>query len=108
MAERTSWIQDDRPQETGFQLSGAERQRSARLTFGQFGTVENKQPGETLAIDPEEMERRLAGSDMHPSMRYSIGDSGLRFGSLEDKILILAVVAVFSILFLVALWFFLG
>lgn len=107
---RQPWINDRQPVSRGpdFSMSEPQRTKSGRVTFGQFGTMESPKPEETFTISPEEMERRLQGSDMHPSARFNMPDTSARLGSLEDRVLIAAGAFVFAVLFGFAVWFFMG
>lgn len=64
---------------------------TGRFTFGKPAGSEEEDVEGTLAIDPTEMEARLAGYDMHPSSRYVGGEpsSGGALHSMEDRLIVL-------------------
>ncbi len=70
-----------------------EKRPSGRFTFGQGGfghrAQDDEDPEGTLAMDPAEMEARLA--DFHPSTRYAMQGRGAQspLSGPEDKIILL-------------------
>ena len=88
---------DGAPRQDPDQISAT---ASGRFTFGRDMEEDIER---TVAIDPSEVEARLAGYNMHPSSRYhsGVGSSGGSLGSLEDKLIVL--IGFVLLLFLIAL-----
>lgn len=85
------------------------KQPSKNSTFGK--NIDDNEPydaASTVALDPAEVERKLAKIDRHPSRRY-LGDEGSEGPAtpLEDKIvLLLGFVMVLALILLAVWWYF--
>lgn len=63
---------------------------------------------ETVALDAAEVREKIAGYDMHPSMRYAMPESerqGFSFEVLEDKVMILVVLLLMLLMMAFLVWF---
>ncbi len=81
------------------------KRSSGRFTFGQSDYQDDEDPEGTVAMDPEEMEARLA--DFHPSTRYSMQTqpSSSPLQAIEDKIvLLIGFVLLVGLMALVVWW----
>lgn len=82
---------------------------STRLAFGQSGKANDDVEG-TRALDPAEIEARLAGFDMHPAGRHRLGHQQTRsaLSSFEDRlIVILGIVMLAGVVCAFLFWWFL-
>jgi len=91
----------------GMTSSSARRQVSKQL----FGNPNDEDEGnleETISMSYSDMEERLSGSDVHPSMRHSMMDVTERPArSLEDTIYILAFIFLIVLIFAaIVFWIF--
>ncbi|MBX7136695.1 MAG: FHA domain-containing protein [Oligoflexia bacterium] len=78
--------------------------------FGQAPLESQAGVDETMALDPSEMESKMTGADMHPSMRYNIGTfgGGSGAGGLEDRLILAIGLILFFVVAGLALWWMIG
>ncbi len=87
-----------------YEMPEPQRPKTGRH-IGTFGTVLGNEIEQTISLQPEEMEAKLAGADRLPSMRYNIrGVSDSNSSSIEDRIIIAVGVFLFVILCALVLW----
>ncbi|MCB0339204.1 MAG: FHA domain-containing protein [Bdellovibrionales bacterium] len=81
------------------------RNPSGRFTFGKANFDDEDDVEGTMAIDPAEVEARLAGYDMHRSARYVLEDKGSPLSSLEDKFVVIIGFVLLLALMGAVIWF---
>lgn len=86
------------------------RSSSGRFTFGRAAVddPDEEDVEGTMAMDPAEIEARLAGYDMHPSGRHRGGmpEQSFSFSSLEDRLVVFIGFVLLLILIILVIWWF--
>jgi len=100
------WDSTTRAARTNVSDEGAPSLPAGRFTFGRSNTPDEDDVEGTMAIDPAEVEAKLAGYEMHPSSRYVGPESGggASLHSLEDKLIVLIGFVLLLVLVALVIW----